>query len=343
MKKDWLYKDNVRKLSSEEKEEMFGSIRKKIENRRRQRRVRLYLSVSAVACIALLVVFIKPFFPEKTASWEDSLLCATDSPVNEKDIQLILTNNRIITFDKDADIRYDDEKVIIVETGDRQLKTAKVAKEVLALNTLIVPKGKRSSLTLADGSKLWVNSGSTLKFPSQFNTSKREIWVDGEIYIDVAQDKNHPFYVNTSKLVIDVVGTQFNVSAYSEEPEHTVVLVKGRVNVNTDAGETRLLPNQLLSVSLSNSTVREIDVNNYISWKDGYLQFDSEPLSAVLKRISRHYDVTIVCDENSSALKCNGKLILFDKVEDVFQTIGNTLPVTCLLEENQATVKRRDK
>ena len=82
---------------------------------------------------------------------------------------------------------------ITANTGIEQIKVSKEATKETTLNTLIVPKGKRSSLTLADGSKVWVNSGSTLKFPSTFKTGKREIWVDGEIYIEVEKNKAHPF------------------------------------------------------------------------------------------------------------------------------------------------------
>ena len=103
----------------------------------------------------------------------------------KKDIQLVLANNRTITFEEDADIKYDKKGGITANTGIEQIKVSKEATKETTLNTLIVPKGKRSSLTLADGSKVWVNSGSTLKFPSTFKTDKREIWVDGEIYIEV--------------------------------------------------------------------------------------------------------------------------------------------------------------
>lgn len=342
MENKWQHENNIQKLSSDEKREMLLSIQKKVREKRRQKRLYLYLSVSSIACVAMLAVLIKPFQSEPSVSAEDILTTVADIPVDEKDIQLILSNNKTITFEKDADIKYDDKEGITVDTGDNQIRASKVAQDKFALNTLIVPKGKRSSLTLADGSKVWVNSGTTLKFPSQFKSAKREIWVDGEIYIDVVSNKDCPFLVNTSSMVIDVVGTQFNVSSYQEDAECAVVLVEGRVNVTMDTGKTSLLPNQMLSVAMNNATVKEVDVSNYTSWKDGYLQFASEPLTHIMKRLSRYYNIPIQCSESSSALVCSGKLILFDNLDAVLETISNTLPIDFSFEEKQVVIEKRE-
>ena len=193
-------------------------------------------------------------------------------------------------------------------------------------------------MILADGSKVWVNSGSTLKFPSTFKADKREIWVDGEIYIEVEKNKARPFYVNTSHMLINVVGTQFNVTAYDEDTDYSVVLVEGCVDVSIDKEKARLLPNQMLSVSMDRISVKKIDVNNYISWKEGYLQFTSEPLSNIL---SRYYDTPIDCDQNIAQLKCNGKLVLFDNIEDVMKTIYNTIPIKYSHEADRILVQKK--
>ena len=188
---------NTQKLSPEEKRNLFDLIQKDIENRNKRRRFQIYLTVSAVACAALLLVLLQPFFSGKNeVPLENLLVVADSSTVNQKDIQLVLANNRTITFEEDADIKYDKKGEITANAGVEQIKVSKTEEEETALNTLIVPKGKRSSLTLADGSKVWVNSGSTLKFPTTFKIDRREIWVDGEIYIEVEKNKAKPFYSN---------------------------------------------------------------------------------------------------------------------------------------------------
>lgn len=334
---------NTQKLSPEEKQEIFALIQKGIKKRDKQRQSQIYLIVSAIACIALLLVLLQPLFIGPNEISHKNMLVVTDTiSANQKDIQLVLANNRTITFEKDADIKYDKKGGITANTGIEQIKISKeTTKETTTLNTLIVPKGKRSSLTLADGSKVWVNSGSTLKFPSIFKTDKREIWVDGEIYIEVEKNKAHPFYVNTSHMVINVVGTQFNVTAYDEDTDYSVVLVEGCVDVSIDKEKARLLPNQMLSVSTDQISVKKIDVNNYTSWREGYLQFASEPLSNILKRLSRYYDTPIDYDNSIAQLKCNGKLVLFDNIEDVMKTIYNTIPIQYSHEADRILVRKK--
>ena len=309
---------NTQKLSPEEKQEIFALIQKNIEKKDKQRHFRIYLTVSAVACIVLFLVLLQPLFTGKNEiSHKNMLVVADTTSVNQKDIQLVLANNRTITFEEDADIKYDKKGGITANTGIEQIKVSK------------------------DGSKVWVNSGSTLKFPSTFKTGKREIWVDGEIYIEVEKNKAHPFYVNTSHMVINVVGTQFNVTAYDEDTDYSVVLVEGCVDVSIDKEKARLLPNQMLSVSTDQISVKKIDVNNYISWKEGYLQFASEPLSNILKRLSRYYDTPIDCDNSIAQLKCNGKLVLFDNIEDVMKTIYNTIPIQYSHEAGRILVRKK--
>lgn len=142
-------------------------------------------------------------------------------------------------------------------------------------------------------------------------------------------------------MVINVVGTQFNVTAYDEDTDYSVVLVEGCVDVSIDKEKARLLPNQMLSVSTDQISVKKIDVNNYISWKEGYLQFTSEPLSNILKRLSRYYDTPIDYDSSIAQLKCNGKLVLFDNIEDVMKTIYNTIPIKYSHEAGRILVRKK--
>lgn len=337
----WL-RNNTQKLSQEEKQDIFERIQKDIEKRNRQRRFRIYLTVSAVACITLLLILLPPLLSGESERVHQTLIAAADSSLaSQKDIQLVLANNKTITFEGDADIKYDKKGKITTNAGVEQIKVSKTSTEEPVLNTLIVPKGKRSSLILADGSKVWVNSGSTLKFPTTFNADTREIWVNGEIYIEVKKNEALPFHVNTSHMKIHVVGTRFNVTAYAEDVEHSVVLVEGCVDVSIEKEKARLLPNQILSVLKDQISVRKTDVNNYISWKDGYLQFASEPLSNVLKRLSRYYDRPIDCDDNIADLKCNGKLVLFENIEEVLKTIYNTIPINYLVEADRIVIQKR--
>jgi hypothetical protein len=230
-----------------------------------------------------------------------------DSVMNGKDIRLIIADNKMLTIENESDILYNKQGEIIINTFKEQIKTKKTKTEEIKLNTLIVPKGKRSNLTLSDGTKIWVNSGTVLKFPAKFEEGKREVWVDGEMYIEVAKNESWLFYVNTARMAINVVGTRFNVSAYAEDKECSVVLVEGEVYVVVEDNNYRLLPDQILSLSSENIVSTEkIDVYDYISWKDGLLQFNKEPLFKILAGLSRYYDMEITCEKQVEDWECTG-------------------------------------
>lgn len=333
---------NTRKLSQEEKQNIFESVQEDIERHKKQKRFRLYLSVSAIACIALIVVLFRILSPTTEPIQEPALSVVTDTIItNQKDIQLVIAGNQTMTFKEDADIYYNKEGEIVVNSGDEQIKTTNTEPEKTKQNTLIVPKGKRSSLTLADGTKVWVNSGSTLIFPASFQSDKREIRVEGEIYIEVTKDKTRPFYVNTSRMEIEVVGTRFNVMAYEEDVMHSVVLVEGGVDVNVNNEKVRLQPDYMLSVTPAGTSTQKVSIYDYISWKDGLMQFSNEPLSNILTRLSRYYDVPISCDQQVKDIKCDGKLVLFDHIEDVLETIYHTVPIQYMMEEDSISIKKR--
>ena len=332
-------------LSPGEKQSILASVKKKITQKKRQKRIVLYLTGVAAAS-AILLFMLVPGIKKSSVTTADSgnLLSENNKTVtNNNDIRLVLADDKTITFEDDADIQYDEKGEILVTNGDEQIKNTAHKTDEITYHTLIVPKGKRSSLTLADGTKAWVNSGSSLKFPSSFQTDKREIWVEGEVYLDVKKNKAQPFYVNTSQMRINVIGTSFNVTAYPEDAEQSVVLVEGSVEVVAAKEKMRLSPSQMLSMGETGLSVREINIYDYISWKDGYLQFSDEPLANIMTRLSRYYDIPIECKENTGTIKCDGKLVLFDDINNVFQTIYHTVPIQYTIQDDKIIIRGKDK
>lgn len=205
--------------------------------------------------------------------------------------------------------------------GEREL-----AIEKQAMNRLIVPHGKRSEIVLADGTKVWLNSGSSIEFPSAFTGETREVLLSGEIYVQVAPDKKRPFIVHTPNYKVKAYGTQFNVSAYAPSSS-SVILVEGSVGVQ--AGETKevmLSPNEQAIYTASTETfeTRSVDVLAYTSWKDGYLTFDDTPVTEVLKQIERYYNLSFNLDEAVSfkGITCTGKIILSENLDNVMTTLS---------------------
>lgn len=316
-------------LSDEESGNMLNTIEIKIRNEHLHRRRKLFIAISSAAAVVLLLVLSLPLLIKHEKTQVAEVTDVYELMENNKDIQIIM-GDESLAIDKDADFLYNESgDMTILKENERILENKKV--ETTRMNKLIVPKGKRSMLTLSDGTKIWVNSGSILEFPAVFQGSTREIKVEGEIYLEVAENKIKPFIVNTSEVAVKVLGTQFNVSAYKDDQSSFVVLVEGAVEITSETGKVDLLPEQMASVTRGNIKTEKVDVYNYISWKDGLMQFDNEPLSNITTRLMRYYDKTILCEDGTADLKYTGKLVLFDNVEDVLETITNMNPVKYII------------
>jgi ferric-dicitrate binding protein FerR (iron transport regulator) len=167
-------------------------------------------------------------------------------------------------------------------------------------NELFAAFGTRSALKLSDGTSVWLNSGSSIKYPDRFVGNKRIVELKGEAYFEVQSDLKKPFIVETSSLSVKATGTKFNVSGYTSADKVEVTLVSGKVEVNlTDNKEniknTKLVPDQHYSFNKVSGTtsITTEDTYKYISWKDGKLIFRNEPLSSVVKRISQIFNIDI--------------------------------------------------
>lgn len=204
------------------------------------------------------------------------------------------------------------------------------------IDQIIVPYGKKAELTLDDGTKIWVNSGSKLLYPASLTGDKREVYLIGEAYFDVAEDPDRPFVIKTGDLNVEVKGTTFNVSAYAGEPLQTVTLVSGSVEVRDEGGSmTRMVPDQQFSYDRSQgeTEIRNVAVEEYTSWIYGYLLLRDVSLDRLLARLDRHYNVTIHYDPQQLAgVTVSGKLDIEHGVGKALETIGTTAPVTWTIE-----------
>lgn len=196
----------------------------------------------------------------------------------------------MIEYDNDITIQTEkDKKVISKKKSDTANK-----------NKLIVPYGRRSSIVLADGSKVWLNAGSSIMFPDAFDGNERRVYVEGEIYIEVARDVSKPFYVETPKMDVSVLGTKFNVSAYADDATHSVVLVEGKVNValGDDFANYDLVPNQRLSFDNSNAKIDKIEAYDFV---ENSSQSRSATLLEHFKQIEQVTDYVFIYSKDVEA------------------------------------------
>ena len=245
---------------------------------------------------------------------------------------LILSGSKVVSLkEKESNITYDSTAI----TADRE----EISKDKsAAYNQLVIPHGKRSVLTFSDGSKVWANAGTRVIYPVEFEKDKREIYVDGEIYIEVTKDENRPFYVRTKDMNVRVLGTKFNVTAYESESVRNVVLAQGSVQVETSSTPKALLsPNQMFTSAGGKENIEQVDVDLYTSWIHGIYSFNSTDLGIILKRLSTYYGKNVEFDIALSKIKCSGKIDLKDNIETVLNGLSFVAPISINYDERNMT------
>ena len=217
-------------------------------------------------------------------------------------------------------------------------------KETSAMNRIIIPYGKRSDITLADGTHIWLNSGSQLSYPSEFKTDSREVFLSGEAFFDVQFNPDKPFYVVTQNIRIKVLGTRFNVSSYNEDNTTQTVLVEGKVVVGKNklfAKTIDLVPGERMIYDKSNENLSKdrVDVRLFASWVSGYLIFENEPITEVYKKLERYYNQQIAIEGSLEQITFSGKLDLKDNIKDVLENMSFASSVNVLENNGSFTIK----
>ncbi len=167
-------------------------------------------------------------------------------------------------------------------------------------NTLSSARGQSYSLVLADGSRLWLNAASSVKFPVAFTGNERKVEITGEVYFEVAKDAKKPFRVKTRSTEIEVLGTRFDINAYDDEATVNTTLVEGAVKVSSAKGQVQLAPGQQSRVATDGQSrvFNDINLDEVIAWKNGYFHFDNADLRSILRQFSRWYDIEVVYEGN---------------------------------------------
>jgi transmembrane sensor len=239
-------------------------------------------------------------------------LVKTNAPV-QQDITAPISAHALITLANGKQIALDsvsdgtlatEGNADLVKTADGQIvynqRSAAGGRE-LVYNTLIVPRGSKIvTLTLADGSKVWMNSGSSLRYPVSFMGSERRVEITGEAYFEVAHDPNKKFYVAAGNVTTEVLGTRFNVNAYSDEGAIKVTLLEGSVKVvslhlskGVSTENVVIKPGQQAEAGAAIKVNSDVDMETVMAWKNGLFQMKGTDLASLMRQISRWYDVQV--------------------------------------------------
>lgn len=236
-----------------------------------------------------------------------------------REIQLSDANNKILATGTQGQA-YQDSSRLIYKSDNIVSTTSSIS-----FNTLITPKGGEYKLQLSDGTKIWLNADSKLKFPLTFNGSERLVELSGEAYFEVAKRKNMPFKVITGKNTIEVLGTHFNVNAYSEE-KYQATLVEGAIRLkHGDGAYVKLKPGQQATLNKSlHYDIDKVNTSSAIGWKEGVFMFNNESIREVMNTVSRWYDLKVSYQGDVSNKRFGGTVSRYSSIEELLKTIQLT-------------------
>lgn len=210
--------------------------------------------------------------------------------------QLVLANGEKVDLRPETSLQLEEVGGTRILTSDNRVKYS--GKDSLAgqlaevkYNTLIVPRGGEFSLELADGTRVWLNAESRLRYPVAFTGKERKVEMEGEVYFEVAKNREKPFIVTVNGVDIRVLGTSFNVSAYQEDVVTT--LVEGKVQLKKGNEQVILSPNQQAIWSDDEFKVKQVDARNFVLWKEGVFYFEDVDLETILDDMARWYNVNV--------------------------------------------------
>lgn len=312
--------------SQEEMADLWSRIETGIKKKKqkRQRRYFIITTASAAALIGLMWLGAEQFLINNDSDISVVASKMTDKSAVGEDIQLIVSQKEVIPVKKGSTVTYSQSGTVSV--GEEEI--SHTATEDL-YDQIVVPKGKFTRLVLADGSSLHINAGTKVVYPKRFEKNRREIFVDGEIFIDVKRDESAPFFVKTARFEVEVLGTAFNVSAYKEDDYGEVVLLRGAVNLKDSKKNTlKLSPNQLASVG--EGTIqgkKDVNAVDYIAWTKGLFVLNTEPLERVFLKLERYYGISINYDTEVKEMMVCGILDLNYSLEEVLSRIAITAPI----------------
>ena len=299
------------------------------------------------AVVMILMVPVYWILKPEAAKEEVSVAEYVDIPMkNTAGVTLFLADGKAVdvsgTGEKvihekegDVQIRQEAGKGLVYEPSDEQ-----VAEEEM-MNEVVVPGGERMSIVLSDGTKVWLNSESAIRYPARFGNEKRVVTVKGNVYFEVEKDANRPFIVVMKDMVTEVLGTSFEVNTYGDHDRVFMTLVEGSVRVSAGGSSVIARPDERITFDLMSKKMGSevVDASREVVWKDGLLVMKNEPFSDVMRKLERWFGVSI---EDQST---RGKDLLFSGVFErgnvviALETVCANLNMNYMIDGKQVVLK----
>lgn len=253
-----------------------------------------WYKITGVAAAIILIISISYLFLNRNTYHDHT---ATIIEPGRDKATLVLSSGKTIVLEDVANGKLTEELGTTIEKTEKGGINYKIEGNTdvrVAMNLLNVPKGGQFQITLSDGTKVWLNSNSSLKYPSAFSASERRVELTGEAYFEVSKNKQKPFIVETSLQKVEVLGTKFNINAYDDESSTQTSLAEGSVRVSCKNNTTLLKPGQQSTLTDQNIAVRSINLDQVLDWKNGDFNFSNNNLKEIMRKISRWYNIEVI-------------------------------------------------
>lgn len=320
---------------------------RKVQPKKRERRI---LSVGKYAAVLVLGIALLYFFTRQEP--EEKVEIASSELIKPGKLQakLHLSTGEYLALNEHqgAYTRENAGVEIVNDTMTGKVSyhvNEAVAEDAPAFSTLIVPKGGEYSLELPDGTMVWVNSESSLRFPEKFASDQREVFLEGEAYFEVKKDVNRPFYVRTETGNVRVLGTSFNVCAYPKDRFWQTTLVEGSVLVARGKDEVLMKPNEQYQIDLETGKgeLKEILPELYTSWRDGKFYFKAYTFEELVKKLERWYDFTMFyTSESIKTRRFSGVINKHEPLQDMLKFLEMTSDVQFNIKGNVVTASLKN-
>jgi len=356
--KYWLHyfsKDDIPQLSedelNQETEAIYNSL---MEGRAPAKVKRLWYPAVAAACLLMVLGIGLFYFSQQNTEIPKNDIVTTSindvAPAKNTATLTLANGKKIILSDAPTGLIAEQANVSIFKTEDGKLvykaksSTANVqeaASENPGLNTITTARGQQYQVELSDGTKIWLNAASSFTFSATFASLKqRKVELNGEAYFEVAKDKVHPFIVKTDKQEVEVLGTHFNVNSYSDENTTKTTLLEGSVKVSDKKAQKILRPGQESLLSKSELSVRNVNTEEAVAWKNGDFIFDNEDFGSILRQVARWYNVEIIDSGNHEGLHLTGTVSRSKNISAVLKALEVTGKVKFKVDGNRVIVTK---
>lgn len=329
--------NSKRQLSEYELADSYEHLKSRLPLAQKTKVINIWPRVAAAASIIVLLgAGIFYFAKSETAAKQENIQIVEKAkeiaPGGNRGILTLSNGKQIILSDispKDIIAKEDQDEVTIKMDANGVITyvinpDADISKENgNSFNTLSTPTGGQYNIVLADGTKVFLNAVSSIKYPTQFNGDQRVVELEGEAYFEVAKNKNKPFIVKSDNQTIEVLGTHFNVHAYDNESVVKTTLLEGSVAVTAKNQKAILKPGQQSNISNGSSkiAVKEVDTEAAIAWKNGRFKFDNADLKSVMKQLERWYGIKVEYRGDVSDVRFNGGTFRNKNLSEVLKVL----------------------